>query len=382
MLSKLPQTGDSIFSVMTRLANEHGAMNLAQGFPDFDPDTRLQQLVAQAMKDRKNQYAPMPGLPVLREQIALKTNRFYGFFPDPNSEITVTAGATQALFTAIMALVHAGDEVILLDPAYDAYAPAVQLAGGVAVRVPMRYEKLAFHFDWDAVEKALTPKTRMLLLNHPNNPAGTILHAEDIARLQRIMDKSALLLLSDEVYEHMVFDGKPFLSVLRYEQLRQRALVVSSFGKTYHSTGWKIGYVVAPAELQQEFRKVHQFNVFSVNTPMQQAYADFLTEDRSDEQLPAFYEQKRNLFLNYLAKTPFQFIPSASTYFQLADFSAMSKQNDMEFVVDLVKNKGISLIPVSPFFNGVIEHRLVRFCFAKSDAFLTQAGEKLCQIYA
>lgn len=382
MLSKLPQTGDSIFSVMTRLANEHGAMNLAQGFPDFDPDIRLQQLVAQAMQDHKNQYAPMPGLPALREHIALKTERFYGFLPDPNTEITVTAGATQALFTAIMALVHAGDEVILLDPAYDAYAPAVQLAGGIPLRVPMRYENLEFHFDWDAVEKALTPKTRMLLLNHPNNPAGTILQEGDMVRLHEIMEKSALLLLSDEVYEHMVFDGKPFLSVLRYEHLRQRALVVSSFGKTYHSTGWKIGYVVAPAELQQEFRKVHQFNVFSVNTPMQQAYADFLAIDRSDEQLPAFYEQKRNLFLNYLEKTPFQFIPTASTYFQLADFSAISEQNDMDFVVDLVKHKGISLIPVSPFFDGKVEHRLVRFCFAKSDAILTQAGEKLCQIYA
>lgn len=382
MLSKLPQTGDSIFSVMTRLANEHGAMNLAQGFPDFDPDLRLQQLVTQAMADRKNQYAPMPGLPALREQIALKTQRCYGFLPDANTQITVTAGATQALFTAIMALVHAGDEVILMDPAYDAYAPAVQLAGGIPVRVAMRYENLAFHFDWDAVEKSLSPKSRMLLLNHPNNPAGTILKEADVARLHQIIAKSPLLLLSDEVYEHMVFDGQPFLSVLRYEHLRNRALVVSSFGKTYHSTGWKIGYVVAPAEFQQEFRKVHQFNVFSVNTPTQQAYADFLTGDRSDEQLPSFYEQKRNLFLSHLRQTPFRFIPTASTYFQLADFSEISTQNDMDFVVDMVKNKGISLIPVSPFFDREIAHRLVRFCFAKSDTFLTQAGEKLCQIYA
>lgn len=276
MLSKLPQTGDSIFSVMTRLANEYGAMNLAQGFPGFDPDIRLQQLVTQAMADRKNQYAPMPGLPALREQIALKTERCYGFLPDLDTEITVTAGATQALFTAIMAMVHTGDEVILIDPAYDAYAPAVQLAGGVPIRVAMRYENLSFHFDWDAVEKALSPRTRMLLLNHPNNPAGTILTEADVLRLNQIMEKSPLFLLSDEVYEHMVFDGKPFLSVLRYENLRNRAMVVSSFGKTYHSTGWKIGYVVAPAALQIEFRKVHQFNVFSVNTPMQQAYADFM----------------------------------------------------------------------------------------------------------
>lgn len=382
MLSKLPQTGDSIFSVMTRLANEYGAMNLAQGFPDFDPDTRLQQLVAKAMQERKNQYAPMPGLPVLLEQIALKTQRCYSYLPDANKEITVTAGATQALFSAIMALVHTGDEVILLDPAYDAYAPTVQLAGGIPVRVPMRYESLAFHFDWDAVEKALTPKTRMLLLNHPNNPAGTIMLEADVRRLHQILEKSPLLLLSDEVYEHMVFDGKPFLSVLRYEHLRQRALVVSSFGKTYHSTGWKMGYVIAQATLQQEFRKVHQFNVFSVNTPMQQAYADYLTDDRSDENLPAFYEQKRNLFLSYLEKTPFQYVPTAATYFQLADFTAISGQNDMDYVVDLVKKNGISLIPVSPFFEAGLEHRLVRFCFAKSDTFLTQAGEKLCQIYA
>ncbi len=382
MLSKLPQTGDSIFSVMTRLANEYGAMNLAQGFPDFDPDIRLQQLVTQAMADRKNQYAPMPGLPALREQIALKTQRCYGFLPDLDTEITVTAGATQALFTAIMAMVHAGDEVILIDPAYDAYAPAVQLAGGVPIRVAMRYENLSFHFDWDAVEKALSPRTRMLLLNHPNNPAGTILTEADVLRLNQIMEKSPLLLLSDEVYEHMVFDGKPFLSVLRYENLRNRAMVVSSFGKTYHSTGWKMGYVVAPAQLQIEFRKVHQFNVFSVNTPTQQAYADFLKIDRSDEYLPDFYEQKRDLFLSHLSQTPFRFIPTASTYFQLADFSEISTLNDMDFVVDMVKNKGVSLIPVSPFFNREIAHRLVRFCFAKSDAFLNQAGEKLCQIYA
>lgn len=382
MLSKLPQTGDSIFSVMTRLANEYGAMNLAQGFPDFDPDIHLQQLVTKAMADRKNQYAPMPGLPALREQIALKTQRCYGFLPDLDTEITVTAGATQALFTAIMAMVHAGDEVILIDPAYDAYAPAVQLAGGVPIRVAMRYENLSFHFDWDAVEKALSPRTRMLMLNHPNNPAGTILTEADVLRLNQIMEKSPLLLLSDEVYEHMVFDSKPFLSVLRYENLRNRAMVVSSFGKTYHSTGWKIGYVVAPAQLQIEFRKVHQFNVFSVNTPTQQAYADFLKIDRSDEQLPDFYEQKRDLFLSHLSQTPFRFIPTASTYFQLADFSEISTLNDMDFVVDMVKNKGVSLIPVSPFFNREIAHRLVRFCFAKSDAFLNQAGEKLCQIYA
>ncbi|MDP2188074.1 MAG: methionine aminotransferase [Sphingobacteriaceae bacterium] len=380
MISKLPHTGDSIFSVMTRLANQHQAINLAQGFPDFDPDPVLQRLVSKAMAESKNQYAPMPGLPALREQIALKTQRCYGYLPDADLNITVTAGATQALFTALQALVHAGDEVILLDPAYDAYAPSVVLAGGVPVHVPMGFANGNFFFDWEAIEKAMNPRTRLLLLNHPNNPAGTILAEADIQKLSTLMQRFPFLLLSDEVYEHMVFDNQPFLSVLRYEALRQRSVVVSSFGKTYHTTGWKMGYVVAPEALTVEFRKVHQFNVFSVNTPMQQAYAWFLESDRSYESLPQFYQQKRDLFLKSLAKSRFTFTPTPATYFQLADYSQIHAAEDLEFTRTLVATHKLSLIPVSPFFNDKIEHKLVRFCFAKSDELLQKAGEVICAI--
>lgn len=380
MISKLPHTGDSIFSVMTRLANQHQAINLAQGFPDFDPDPQLQQLVTRAMAESKNQYAPMPGLPSLREQIALKTQRCYGYLPDADLNITVTAGATQALFTALQAFVHAGDEVILLDPAYDAYAPAVVLAGGIPVHVAMGFAAGSFFFDWEAIEKAMNPRTRLLLLNHPNNPAGTILTEADIQKLTALMQRFPFLLLSDEVYEHMVFDNQAFLSVLRYEALRQRSIVVSSFGKTYHTTGWKLGYIIAPEVLNTEFRKVHQFNVFSVNTPMQQAYAWFMESDRSYESLPQFYQQKRDLFLKDLAKSRFTFTPTSATYFQLADYSQIHAADDLEFTRTLVATHKLSLIPVSPFFNNKIEHKLVRFCFAKSDQLLQKAGDMICAI--
>lgn len=380
MISKLPHTGDSIFSVMTRLANQHQAINLAQGFPDFDPDPQLQRFVTEAMVESRNQYAPMPGLPALREQIALKTQRCYGYLPDVDLNITVTVGATQALFTALQAFVHAGDEVILLDPAYDAYAPAVTLAGGIPVHVAMGFATGSFFFDWEAIEKAMNSRTRLLLLNHPNNPAGTILTEADIQKLTALMQRFPFLLLSDEVYEHMVFDNQAFLSVLRYEALRQRSIVVSSFGKTYHTTGWKLGYIIAPEVLNTEFRKVHQFNVFSVNTPMQQAYAWFMESDRSYESLPQFYQQKRDLFLKDLAKSRFTCIPTAATYFQLADYSQIHAADDLEFTRTLVATHKLSLIPVSPFFNNKIEHKLVRFCFAKSDELLQKAGEMICAI--
>jgi len=380
MISKLPQTGDSIFSVMTRLANQHQAINLAQGFPDFDPDPRLQQLVSKAMAESKNQYAPMPGLLALREQIANKTARCYGYLPDADQNITVTAGATQALFTALQAFVHPGDEVLLIDPAYDAYAPSVVLAGGIPVHVPMGFSEGSFFFDWEAIAKAMNPRTRLLLLNHPNNPAGTILEPADISKITELMQKFPFLLLSDEVYEHMVFDNKPFLSMLCYERLRQRSIVVSSFGKTYHTTGWKLGYIVAPEALTIEFRKVHQFNVFSVSTPMQQAYAWFMETDRSYETLPLFYQQKRDLFLTHLSESRFTFTPTPATYFQLADYSDIHSTEDLEFTRTLVATHKLSLIPVSPFFEDKIVHKLVRFCFAKSDHLLQQAGEVICGI--
>lgn len=380
MKSKLPDTQDSIFSVMTRLAVQHQAINLAQGFPDFDPDPALQALVTEAMAAHKNQYAPMPGLPALREQIALKTEVCYGYLPDSELEVTVTAGATQALFTALQALIHPGDEVILLDPAYDAYDPAVRLAGGIPVHVDMGYANGAFFFDWEAVDRAVSPRTRLLLLNHPNNPTGAILHSADIEALQLLMQKSPFVLLSDEVYEHMVFDNQVFHSILKYPSLRQRALVVSSFGKTYHSTGWKLGYVVAPEVLTREFRKVHQFNVFSVNTPMQAAYAAFLKVDSSYQRLPSFYQEKRDLFLKLLAKSRFEYSPTAATYFQLADYSSISTEDDLSFTRNLVASHGISLIPVSPFVHRPKDLKLVRFCFAKSDELLLKAGEVICKI--
>jgi methionine aminotransferase len=380
MISKLPHTGDSIFSVMTRLAMTHGAINLAQGFPDFNPDHRLLELVFEAMQKGQNQYAPMPGLPALREQIAVKSQKCYGYLPHELHEITVTVGATQAIFTAVQALVHPGDEVILLDPAYDAYDPAVRLAGGNPVHVPMGYGKGGFYFDWDAIKAAVNPKTRMLLLNHPGNPTGCILTDADIAQLRDIMAQSPMLILSDEVYEHMVFDEVPFKSLLCYEDLRNRTVVVSSFGKTYHSTGWKLGYVVASAALTTEFRKVHQFNVFSVNTPMQWAYAAFMKIDESYKHLPSFYQAKRDLFVQLLRESRFKFVPTPATYFQLADYSDISTADDVEFTQSLVSGHGLSLIPVSPFFAEKNDLKLVRFCFAKSDALLKQAGEVICKI--
>lgn len=380
MKSKLPDTQDSIFSVMSRLAAQHNAINLAQGFPDFDPDQKLQELVSVAMASHRNQYAPMPGLPELRQQIAIKTEACYGYLPNADQEITVTAGATQGLFTALQALVHPGDEVILLDPAYDAYDPAVRLAGGIPVHVDMGYADGAFFFDWEAVARAISPRTRLLLLNHPNNPTGAILKSSDIEALGSLMAQNPFMLLSDEVYEHMVFDGEVFHSVLKYPALRSRAVVVSSFGKTYHSTGWKLGYVVAPDLLTKEFRKVHQFNVFSVNTPMQSAYAAFLQEDTSYRSLPRFYQNKRDLFLDLLGKSRFKFTPSAATYFQMADYSAISALDDLRFTKSLVESNGLSLIPFSPFVNRPKALKLVRFCFAKSDELLQEAGEVICKI--
>jgi methionine transaminase len=380
MISKLPETTDSIFSVMSRLALTYNAMNLAQGFPDFDPDSQLCELVHRAMKNGRNQYAPMPGLLQLREEIALKTQACYGHLPDAQTEITVTAGATQALFTAIQALVHPGDEVILLDPAYDAYDPAVRLAGGLPIHVPMAFSNGAFHFDWNAVKEAMNPKTKLLLLNHPNNPSGTTLKLDDIKAITNLMQQFPFLVLSDEVYEHMVFDDQPFLSLFRFPEIRQRCMVVSSFGKTYHSTGWKIGYIIGPALLSNEFRKVHQFNVFSVNTPMQQAYADFLSVDKSYEQLPSFYQQKRDLFLDILQNSRFKFVPTEATYFQLADYSDIAQDNDIDFTQQLVADKKLSLIPLSPFMAVDKQYKLVRFCFAKSDSFLKSAGDLICQL--
>ncbi len=379
-LTKLPNIGDSIFSVMTRMAVEQGALNLAQGFPDFQPDPVLVQMVFEAMKSGHNQYAPMPGLPALREQLAVKTRSHYKQTVNPETEITITAGATQAIFTAIAAFVAPEQEVICFDPAYDCYAPAIKVQGARPIHLPMAWDGKNFSYDWSQLRARINTRTRMVILNNPHNPTGAILTRADLDKLVDLLRNTEIVVLADEVYEHMVFDKQQHLSMLSHAELRERSVVVSSFGKTYHNTGWKIGYVIANEQLSKEFRKVHQFNVFSVNTPMQAAYAQFLATDKSYEQLPAFYQQKRDLFLKLVQKSRFDFVPTHSTYFQLASYQRISEEDDSTFTKWLVKEKGLAVIPVSPFIQANDQPKLIRFCFAKSDETLQKAGEVICAI--
>ncbi len=376
--SKLPGVGTTIFTVMSGLAAEHGAINLSQGFPDFSPPARLIELVAEHMRAGLNQYAPMAGLPALRAAIADKVLDLYRRRVDAGSEVTVTPGATEALFCAVQAVVHRGDEVILFEPAYDSYEPAVQLAGGIAVRVPLRRPR--FDVDWDRVRDALTPRTRLIIVNTPHNPSGAVFARADLEALAGLLRGTRVFVLGDEVYEHMVFAGAAHHSVLTHEELVARGMVVSSFGKTYHATGWKVGYCIAPVGLTQEFRKIHQFVQFSVATPMQAALADFLVEaPEHHRQLAGFYEAKRDYFCRLLEQTRFRYTPSAGTYFQLADYSALSDLPDVEFARQLTIRHGVAAIPVSAFSSGAPMERLVRFCFAKDDATLDAAGERLKQ---
>ncbi len=380
--SKLPAVGTTIFTVMSRLAAEHGAINLSQGFPDFDPPARLIDLVEQAMRrggspTASNQYAPMSGLPPLREAIAAKVRDLYGCEVDPDAAITVTSGGTEALFCAIQATVHAGDETILLDPAYDSYEPSVLLAGGCAVRVPLL--RPTFRVDWQRVHEAITPRTRLLVLNFPHNPTGAVLVREDLDALAGILRGTRVLVAADEVYEHMVYDGVRHASLLTHAELAERSFVVSSFGKTYHATGWKVGYCVAPAPLTSEFRKVHQFVQFSVATPLQAALAQFMQEcPRHARDLPRFYQDKRDRFARLLEGTAFRFHPAASTYFQLVDYSGLSELPDTEFARRLTIEHGVAAIPISVFSERPpADERIVRFCFAKHAATLDAAAEKL-----
>lgn len=377
--SKLPDVGTTIFTVMSRLATEHGAINLSQGFPDFPVPAGLLDRVAHHLRAGHNQYAPMAGLLELRAQIARKTLALYGRSVDPESEVTVTSGATEALFSAIHAVVHGGDEVLCLDPAYDSYDPAIRLAGGRAVHIPLRQP--GFGVDWERVRAAVTPRTRLLILNSPHNPTGAVLSSADIAALTGLVASSPLLLLSDEVYEHMIFDGRRHESLLRYPELAERSLVVSSFGKTYHATGWKIGYCVAPAALTREFRRVHQFVQFCVVTPLQWALADFLESDPAHYLgLPAFYQAKRDHFCALLAASRFRFTPSAGTYFQLLDYSAITNEPDVDYARRLTTEAGVACIPVSVFCAEPPATRLLRFCFAKDEGTLERAAEILCRI--
>jgi methionine aminotransferase len=374
--SKLPRVGTTIFTVMSRLAAECGAINLSQGFPDFDPPARLVDLVAAHMRAGRNQYAPMAGWPSLCEAIAGKARALYGRDVSASDEVTVTSGGTEAIFCAIHALVRPGDQVILLEPAYDSYEPAVTLAGGRAVRVPLRSP--AYSVDWDRVADAVSPRTRLVVVNSPHNPTGSVWSEVDLDALARVLRPTAAYVLSDEVYEHMVFDGRAHASMLRHDELAARSFVVSSFGKTYHATGWKVGYCIAPPALTAEFRKVHQFVQFAVATPIQAGLADFLAECPAHHlELPAFYQAKRDQFCRLLAATPLRFAPSAGTYFQLADYSAVSDLPDVEFARWLTRELGVAAIPVSVFSTHAEPARVVRFCFAKSEATLDAAGDRL-----
>jgi len=376
--SKLPHVGTTIFTVMSKLAQECGAINLSQGFPDFPIDEGLIELVEKAMRDGHNQYAPMSGLPSLRETIAAKVQRLYGFGFDPETEITVTAGGTQAIFTALSAVVLPGDEVIIVDPAYDCYAPTVELFGGTPVHVRLGTD---MKFDADAVKAAITPRTRMLMINTPHNPAGTILRDSDMKRIADMLRGTDIMLLSDEVYEHLVFDKEQHASVVRYPELRERAFVVFSFGKVFHVTGWKMGYVLAPKELMAEYRKVHQFNVFSVNTPMQHALAAYLKDPVNYEGVSSFYEDKRDRFVIGMRTSRFEPLACEGSYFQLADYSRISDEPDTAFAKRLATEFGVAAIPLSPFYKEPPPgQRIIRFCFAKQDGTLDNAIEKLCAI--
>jgi len=380
LVSRLPHVGTTVFTRMSQLAIDHGAVNLGQGFPDFACDPALVDLVTDAMRAGHNQYPPMTGLPALRQAIAAKVEATYGHRYDANTEITVTAGASQAIQSAILAVVHPGDEVIVIEPAYDCYAPAIALAGGVVVPVTMRLDAGGYRVEWADVRAAVTPRTRMVVINTPHNPTGTILRQADLDALVAIVQDTQILVLSDEVYEHMVFDGEPHASVARHPALAERAFVVSSFGKTFHVTGWKIGYVAAPAALMAEFRKVHQYNVFCVNAPMQHAIAGYLQDPAPWRDLPAFYQAKRDLFRAGLAASRFTLLPSDGTYFQCVRYDAISDLSEAEFAEWLTREIKVAAIPVSAFYSQPKESHVVRFCFAKKDETLQLALERLARL--
>ncbi|TAH41748.1 MAG: pyridoxal phosphate-dependent aminotransferase [Betaproteobacteria bacterium] len=376
--SRLPNVGTTIFTVMSRLAQECGAINLSQGFPDFNAEDALFERVAHWMRAGHNQYAPMAGCLALREAIARKVEALYGTAYDVESEITVTAGATQALFTAVTACVRPGDEVIVFEPVYDSYVPAIELAGGRVVR--MRLAAPDYRPDWDAVAAAVGPRTRMIMINSPHNPTATVWSAADLDRLAAITRGTGIVVVSDEVYEHIVFDGAGHASCAAHAELAARSFVVSSFGKTYHITGWKVGYVVAPRELMAEFRKVHQFNVFTVNTPVQLALADYMADASRHRALAAFYQAKRDFFRAALAASRFELLPAHGTYFQLARYGAISDESDVAFCNRLTREVGVAAIPVSAFFADGRDERVIRFCFAKNEATLAAAGERLVRV--
>lgn len=383
MDSKLPSTGTSIFSVMSALSDECGAINLSQGFPSFNPPQPLLDLVGKYLNDGANQYAPMPGVPPLRQAIAEKIALLYGRNIDPDAEITVCDGATEGLFSAIQAVVRQGDEVIVFDPAYDAYEPSVTLAGGKTRHIPLvtSTRDPDFHIDWDRLRDTINGHTRLIVLNFPQNPTGVILAAADLDRLADIVRDTGIYLISDEVYEHIVFEGASHASLLRHAELWDRSFVISSFGKTYHATGWKVGYCVAPKVLTAEFRKVHQWVCYAVITPVQFAIAEYMRQAPAHyADLPTFYEKKRDRFCHLVKDSRFSFRPARGTFFQLLDYSDITDEGDVSYAKKLTREIGVASIPVSVFFAEGTERHLLRFCFAKDDVILAEAAARLCQL--
>ncbi len=376
--SKLPNVGTSIFSVMSQKALEHNALNVSQGFPDFEVSSELIDLVNHYMRTGQNQYAPMPGLPQLRNKISEKIEMLHTAIYNPETEITITAGATQALASAITAFVREDDEVILFEPAYDSYEPMVRLNGGQPVFVKLKYPD--YRIEWEEVKKVISSRTRMIILNTPHNPTGMVMSDEDMKTLERLIQGTRILLLSDEVYEHIVFDKRPHLSAARYPKLAERAIIISSFGKTYHTTGWKIGYAVAPEALMKEFRRIHQFQVFTVNTPIQYALAEYINQKEKYLYLSDFYEERRDFFLNLMQGSRFDILPTQGTYFQLIGYKSISEEKDLDFTEKLVAINKIATIPVSVFYHDKSDDKVLRICFAKTNKVLEKAAEILKSI--
>jgi len=378
LISKLPNTDTSIFAIMSGLANDVGAINLSQGFPNFPVSEKLIELVHHYMKKGMNQYAPMQGVMGLREAISKKVQDTYGIIYDPVNEINITAGATQAIFGVITAVIRPGDEVIIIEPAYDSYAPAVELNGGA-----VRYSSLEipdYHVNWAEIRSLISSRTKLIIINSPHNPTGAILGPTDLKELDKITRGSDILVLSDEVYEHLIFDGYRHESICWYPSLAGRSFVIGSFGKTFHTTGWKTGFVLAPASLMTEFRKSHQFIVFAGNTPMQYAMADYLVDKENYLHLPEFYQQKRDNFVRLISGSRFKIIPSFGTYFQLLDYSRISDENELDFAIRITKEYGVASVPVSPFYHDKQDHKALRFCFAKTEETLEKAAEIICKI--
>ena len=378
LTSKLPALGLTIFSEMTQLADDYRAINLSQGFPDFEVHPELTGLVAHYMREGCNQYAPMQGVALLRERIAAKVLELYSAGYDPASEITVTSGATEALFAAITAVVGKNDEVILFEPAFDSYLPVIELCGGTPVYIQLKFPE--YTVDWDEVRAAVSEKTRLIILNFPHNPTGAVLSQADLGHLIQIVQDTNIVLVSDEVYEHIVFDRCPHLSLSAYPQLAERSFVISSFGKTYHATGWKLGYCLAPRTLSKEIQKIHQYLTFACNTPMQHAFAEFMQKKEIYLQLSGFYQKKRDLFQAFIEKSRFKVLPCHGTYFQMLDYSSITAEPDLEFARRLTVDYGVAAIPPSVFYHKKNDYKVLRFCFAKKDETLAEAAKRLCRV--